>query len=453
MKRLIIWLLILVVVIGGGIGTWLWIRRASAAAVPAEQTAKVVRGDIKLTISSTGKVVSNLDVDIKTRASGQVLEVPFDISQAVKTGDLLISVDPTDANNALKTAQAALVRDQAKLDQAKQDYLVAQQDIITARLKADAGLASAQAKQKDTASKAQRMKALYDEKLESQEDWETADTAAQTAVADEKTAEAAEADLKSQELSLLTKQKDITVAEATVTSDQVSVDDANTQLGYCKQLVPEYPPTAGDPPRQWVVSARTIQVGTVIQSAISNVSGGSAAITLSDMSRIFVLASVDESDIGNLREAVTKKFPVTITADAYPGKFFSGEVNRIATTGVNTSNVVTFEVKIEVTSDNKDLLKPTMTANVDITAADEHDVLLVPVTAVSHVKKKFNVTVVGADGSHTVTPVTTGLSDIAQTEITSGLTEGQTVVVGKATLDSKWSGNANGPGGGRGPPG
>ena len=95
------------------------------------------------------------------------------------------------------------------------------------------------------------------------------------------------------------------------------------------------------------------------------------------MSHIFVLASVDESDIGGVK--VGQK--VNITADAFPGKTFTGSVVRIATQGVNVSNVVTFEVKIEVISADKNLLKPQMTANVQVIEASKSNVVMIPMMA------------------------------------------------------------------------
>jgi HlyD family secretion protein len=81
---------------------------------------------------------------------------------------------------------------------------------------------------------------------------------------------------------------------------------------------------------------------------------------ISDLSRVFVLAAVDESDIGQVRPGQRVK----VTVDAFRNREFAGEVARIAPRGVNVSNVVTFEVKLEVTARDKDLLRPEMTANV-----------------------------------------------------------------------------------------
>jgi HlyD family secretion protein len=186
-----------------------------------------------------------------------------------------------------------------------------------------------------------------------------------------------------------------------------------------------------------VVASRNVELGQIISSAISNVGGGTTVLTLSDLSRVFVLVSVDESDIGKVQ--LGQK--AVVTADAYPGKFFDGKVVRIATRGVNLSNVVTFEVKMEVIAEAKSMLKPEMTANVEITAAEMDDTLLVPAEAVVRKArgKKF-VTVVRDDGTKEEVPVEIGISDGTKTEITKGLDVGQTVVDYKGQSDSKWSG-------------
>jgi multidrug efflux pump subunit AcrA (membrane-fusion protein) len=135
--------------------------------------------------------------------------------------------------------------------------------------------------------------------------------------------------------------------------------------------------------------------------------------------------------------------PVTITVDAFPGKKFKGKVIRIATKGVNVSNVVTFEVKVEVTSDNKNLLKPEMTANVQIISASKDDVLVVPVTALTRKKGKMTATVKLADGQTEERTVQVGLTDGERYEVLSGLKEGETVVFKKDEPQSKW--RAGGP--------
>ena len=88
---------------------------------------------------------------------------------------------------------------------------------------------------------------------------------------------------------------------------------------------------------------------------------------------------LDESDIGQIH--LDQK--AEITADSFPRKRFAGKVDRIATKGVSVSNVVTFEVRIELTSENRSLLKPLMTSNVTIVVSDKPDVLQIPANAVA----------------------------------------------------------------------
>jgi HlyD family secretion protein len=157
-------------------------------------------------------------------------------------------------------------------------------------------------------------------------------------------------------------------------------------------------------------------------------------VSLSDLSPVFVLASVDESDIGKVQLGQR----AVVSVDAYPGKFFEGKVVRIATKGVNLSNAVTFEVKMEVAAEAQSMLKPEMTANIEITAAEKDDTLLVPAgAAVRRVRGQRFVTVVRDDGTKEEVPVEIGITDGTKTEITKGLEVGQTVVDYKGHSDSK----------------
>lgn len=157
-------------------------------------------------------------------------------------------------------------------------------------------------------------------------------------------------------------------------------------------------------------------------------------MVLSDLTRLFILASVDESDIGK----VALGHKAIITADAFPGKRFFGKIERIATKGVNVSNVVTFEVKIEVQGKNKFLLKPEMTANVDIIVAEKEEVLMVPSEAVLQKKREPFVRVKNDDGSLEERTVQTGISDGVVTEIAGSLNQGDTIVYRKGEARSRW---------------
>lgn len=426
MKKLILGLLILAAAASGAY--YLWAKKKSAeAVVPAVETqvTEVKRGPLRQTAQCTGRVVSNLDVEIKCKASGLVVKLPFDISDQVKKGDLLAEIDPVDQERNVQQAEAAIAASRAKHEQAVANLAVSEANLAAEKLRAAAALESAQARNKDAAAKAKREKELLDSRQTSIEDAETAETTAIEAAQNLRNAEAQIDAVKALELQLEMRRQEINLAKAQVDSDQIALSLANQRLSETKVSAPI----------DGVVAARTVQVGQIIASGINNVGGGTTILTLSDLSQIFILASVDESDIGN----IALDQPVEITADAFPGKQFSGKVVRIAARGVNVSNVVTFEVRIEVLSDNKALLKPEMTTNVTIVTAERKDALLVPAGAIIRKNGKAFVKVkTPGGGEEERGPIETGIYAGTDIEILGGLQENEQVVVRDLEEASRW---------------
>ena len=423
MKKAIVFL-VLAGALAGGVYYWQGREARAKNGAPQVPTAEVERGEIRLTVTSTGRVVANLDVEIKCKASGEVVEVPFDVSDPVGKDKLVVKIDPTEEQRHTKQAAVALAASQAKLAQADLGLLIAERDLVTARKQAQVTLKAAQARASDARARAARKKKLLDKKLVSEDEHATAETAAILADAEFATAQLKLEQLDSQELALEDKRQEVKLVQAQVDSDEIAQTLAQQRL----QDTTVIAPISG------VVTTRSVQKGQIISSGISNVGGGTTVLTLSDLSRIFVLASVDESDIGK----VLVGLPVDVTADAYPGKQFTGKVERIAPKGVNTSNVVTFEVKIEVIGKGKALLKPEMTANVEILVAQKDDALIVPAEAVSRKGRQQIAVVANDDGTTEERPVKTGISDGARLEIIEGLKEHETVLVREAEAESKW---------------
>ena len=160
-------------------------------------------------------------------------------------------------------------------------------------------------------------------------------------------------------------------------------------------------------------------------------------MTISDLSRVFITATVDESDIGEVRVGQAAR----ITVASFPDRVFGGEVVRIATKGVNVSNVVTFEVKVEVLDEHKDLLRPEMTGSVTIVHAEKVGVLVLPTTAVVRKGGKAVVTLV--DGQ--VRDVQVGLEGSEMVEVVSGVEEGEQVRVLTTELPTRWKNQDRGP--------
>jgi RND family efflux transporter MFP subunit len=428
MKVLVIVVAVSAVAVAAGAGIYLHQRDAAkpAATLPIDAyTAPAQRIDITQSVSATGPVMSNLDVQIKCRASGEVVTLPYDISDPVKKGDLLIQLDTQDEAVVLEQAQVNLQQSNSKLKEAEEAERMAELDLRTATEQADANILSAQTKATNARRKADRQNQLLAQSLASPEEFETDESDAAQAENDLQTARIAKEQLKSQTVALEVKKEDVELAKQQVHLDTIAERNAQQQFDYTTVLAP----------MDGVVSDLSIQKGTIISSATSIV-GGASVLTLSDLSHIFVEATVDESDIGGVKKDQT----VEITADAFPGKTFTGKVVRIATTGVNSSNVVTFEVKIEVTSDNKSLLKPQMTANVSIIEFRKQEVVTVPMLAIIRKQHGTYVTVVKPDGTNEDREVEIGINDGDNQEVTSGLAEGEQVLVHKNESNSAWSG-------------
>lgn len=386
MKYLVI--LVLVAGIVGG-GWWLYHKKqlaAQAAAAASVQTEEVAYRDIEKMVSANGAVASNIDVDIKCQASGFIKTLPYrDVSAQIQPGAVLCEVDPIDEQRLLDTANAVVDGDKARIQEAQNAVQQATLALVTTKERDDAALASAKAVAAQTKAKADRTKALFDQKLESQEDLDNDQAAAAQAAANVDTAQAAEQELDQQKIDLQTKQTQIDEMKAALAQNQSQADTAKQNVAYCTV----YAPNADDPkdPPHWVISSMLANIapGYLVQSGASGFSAGTTIMTLSDLSHIFVLADVDESDIGQVIDPELDpkhtEQACVVTVDAYPGVNFEGVVKRVAPKGVNNSNVVTFEVKIEVTSPNRVLLRPLMTATAKIISISHPNVLAIPVSA------------------------------------------------------------------------
>lgn len=172
-----------------------------------------------------------------------------------------------------------------------------------------------------------------------------------------------------------------------------------------------------------------------------------------DLTKMQVIADVDEADIGNVKEGQRVQF----TVDAYPNDTFEGVVQQVrlgesddssSSTSTSSSSVVTYEVVI--TADNPDLkLKPRLTANVTIFTMEEENILLVPNKALRFIPEPKLMETLGLQVNDNSTDIkkgekfvwvrennvlmtkaiTVGVSNNNYTEILSGLNEGEVVAV------------------------
>jgi RND family efflux transporter MFP subunit len=214
-------------------------------------------------------------------------------------------------------------------------------------------------------------------------------------------------------------------AEAKYKLQQNVVYQAQTALNsawsaYQKASSTVYAPISG------TVSGLALQIGSVINSnassQTSNVSNTKIANVKTDATPI-VSISLTEIDVPK----ITIGDKATITLDAYPDKTFTGKVVSIDTVGSVTSGVTTYPTVIKLDTDTTTIL-PNMAVSANIITSRKNDVLMVPTSSVQQSTDGSSYVQVMKNGKVSQVPVETGISSDTQTEIVSGLSEGDTVV-------------------------
>jgi HlyD family secretion protein len=236
----------------------------------------------------------------------------------------------------------------------------------------------------------------------------------------------ARSDLDTAETNALSAEAQQKVTQAQVGQAQAALKIAETNLQYTNILSPV----------DGTVISRSVDIGQTVAASFQTPTLFSIA---QDLTKMQIHANVDEADIGKILVGQT----VSFTVDAYPDTLFTGKVAVVRNAPITVSNVVTYDVVIQV--ENPQLkLKPGMTANVSITIETHPDVLRVPNAALrfkpAEAKGKSDTTgdkrgiketkvwILEKDKPKPVN-VTIGLSDGSYTEISAGdLKENQEII-------------------------
>src|SRR4029450_2672265 len=126
-------------------------------------------------------------------------------------------------------------------------------------------------------------------------------------------------------------------------------------------------------PIDGLVISRNVDVGETLAASVA---APSLFLLAAALTKMQVLASLDESDVGRIRPGQLVHFRV----DAFPTDDFTGNVTQVRLQPTTVQNVVTYQTVIDVPNPGLKL-KPGMTANVNIEIARRTDVLRVPNTA------------------------------------------------------------------------
>lgn len=176
-------------------------------------------------------------------------------------------------------------------------------------------------------------------------------------------------------------------------------------------------------------------------TSASTTTATTAAFDLVDDSQLHVDVNVSESDAASVQVSQ----PAIISLDSVPGTPLQGSVDRISPIATTTSNVTAFPVRI-VFAPTQAAVRPGANATVQIVTALRQNVLTVPVRAVTQINGQPGVTVLFNNSTFLV-PIRTGLSDGRNTEVISGLDEGDTVVLAASGAARPTGGGFFGPGG------
>lgn len=309
-------------------------------------------GTLIIPVTATGTVQGNKLIQIKSKAGGQVQKIHVVEGQLVKVGDTLIELDPVDEKRNVEARQA-------DLDRAKSAYEKTLIALENQKLELPLQTQRAQARLDQAAFQWTKMKEYKDKEIAGDVEYVSMKSNFELADADLKTAK------NNESILLKNAEQDVAQAEAASRSAQKLLDEAKLRL------------------EETVVKARSpgmvysIQVKEqeMIQSGTQSFTGGTPVMTLVDSTAVFVIAQVDEADIGAIRkiapeyarpgtsvrlddeeyakraaehlaEKLNKK--VDVTVEAYRGQTYEGVIERILPEPKRVSNALAFDVRVRL---------------------------------------------------------------------------------------------------------
>lgn len=364
-----------IVIIAGGF--FLFSGRKAGGRIVLE-TEKVGRTSITNVVTATGTVEPVTEVDVGTQVSGIIDKLYVDYNDVVTAGQLIAEMDKV-------TLEAELQSATAQLDKSKSEYEYQQKNYA-------------------------RSKVLFEKKLISDTEYETATY----------NYEQAKANYEESQASMVKVRRNLEYA--TITS-----------------------------PINGVVINKVVEEGQTVAAGFETPTLFTIA---ADLTKMQIIADVDEADIGSVQDGQR----VSFTVDAYPNDVFEGKVEQIrlgessdsstSSSSSSSSTVVTYEVVIS--ADNPDLkLKPRLTANITIYTMERNDVLSIPNKALRFIADASmleplgltveNPTMQAPEGKRLVwveegtqlkpKAITVGSSNNNVTEVVDGLQEGEIVAV------------------------
>ncbi len=468
-KRTGIWITIIVLLLAGG-GAWFYLSSPGAAAIswnpfvkrvvaatPTDYTTTVQRGDIAISASGSGVLVSAQSVNLSFSTSGTVADLNVKLGDQVKAGQVLARLGNSAALQAnLASAQLAVLQDQQALntltqpqnaqvalaqafqtvvtDQQKyNDALTADQRTAYARCSKEVNTRNAQV----LADATQKLSTLTQFNFGS-DLWLSAKSAYDTALAnynycisytaDEKTNASSALDVAKVNLQQAQQNYNAMQVANGVDPNQLALDQATLNQAQA-QLAQAQNELSG-------ITLMAPFDGTVtyLAGAKGSIMDTSTFITISDMSHPTIQVSVDETDLSKLKVGST----VEVTFDAAPEVVLTGKITQVQPELVTSGQVQVAQglAVIDQTS-AKDVQSLPLGANATVTIVDQQvkNALLVPLQALRDLGGgQFGVFVQGPGGQLQLRIVQVGLEDATHAQIISGLNAGDVVSTGSSQV-------------------
>ncbi|MCL5675682.1 MAG: efflux RND transporter periplasmic adaptor subunit [Patescibacteria group bacterium] len=345
---------------------------------PAQEAYTVKRENFSNTVLADATYTTASQTSVWSPTNGTLTKLFVANGRQVKKGDPLFHVESSATDEEKRTAYANYMADKSTLDAATAELYTLQSDMYAA-WKTYTDLAKNSTYQNSDGTPRNDNRVLT-EFTTAQDDWL-----------------AAEANFKNQ--------------QTVIAKDQAAV--AKTWLqNEQTQSVTVNSPAAG------TVTNLLSQVNDEVA-----VKPADPVLLVANFHDPYLLVSLNEVNIPKVK--VGQK--ATVVFDALPDKTYHGEVETLDNVGTKVLGTVTFDARIKIV-DGDNEIKPNMTASITITTSNRQNVLTVPNSALTEKNGQYYVQKAGSSGNN-LTPVKVGLKGLVKSEISSGLTEGEQILV------------------------
>lgn len=349
--------------------------------------------DITVTATSTGTIKSDNEAKITAQRIGWIRKLRFEEGDLVKAGEVIAELDSDEALYNMKLAEATLSKTRFILDQMKASYESLRVSIAKDIEKAKAVLTEVDNRRKRLLELKQQGYVTEMDIDMVQKEFEVAKANLDSAIASKETLKAKQSEIKAQE----------EVVKEALNSFNL------TKLNYDRSFIRS--PISG------VITSRPVRIGEGVNS-------GSLIATVVSTKSMYIEAFIDEADVAKVRIGEE----VNITMDSYPGKVFKGEVYKISPVVLGGKQETrTFEVRVRL-KDKDILIKPGMSADIEIVVESISDVLAVPSQAVVEREGEKYVYII-KDSRARLTPIRVGRFNWTFYEVLSGIKEGDKVII------------------------